>query len=309
MGKHISHNMKIGLTFLLVLLWSNSIHAQNTQNIVSDQGIIHFNTFGEGEPILIINGGPGMHSEGFIPMAKILGKTNTTIIYDQRGTGKSILNTVNSNTITLDLMVKDIEIIREHLNIDKWVVLGHSFGGMLASYYTANFPEKTKGLILSSSGGIDMELFSTLSLSSRLTVDQRDSLKYWNTKIANNDTTYYARLQRGKHLAPAYLYDKSNVPIVAQRLTEGNPKVNGLVYENMRKINFDCAQKLRQFTNPVLIIQGEQDIIGKDIADKANAVFKNSKIVILKKCGHYGWLDQPEHYFKEITSFLGLLES
>ncbi len=309
MGKIKFCKIKIGLTFLFTIAGLVSIHSQQIQNIVSGDAIIHFKTYGEGEPVLIINGGPGMHSEGFIPMAKTLGKNNTAIIYDQRGTGQSRLGAVNTNTITMDLMVEDIELLRKHLHIDKWIVMGHSFGGMLASYYAANFPERTKGLILSSSGGIDMELFSTLSLRSRLTTSERDSLNYWNAKIANNDTTFYARLQRGKYLAPAYLYDKSNVPIVAQRLTEGNSRVNELVFQNMRKIDFDCAQKLSQFQNPVLIIQGEQDIIGKDIADKADRVFKNSKIVILKKCGHYGWLDQPDLYFKEITSFLGLLES
>src|SRR5689334_16592621 len=88
----------------------------------------NYQTFGEGEPILIINGGPGMNSNGFADMANTISQLGyTTIIYDQRGTGKSVLEKVDSTTITMDLMAKDIEDLRIQLKIDQWTVLGHSF--------------------------------------------------------------------------------------------------------------------------------------------------------------------------------------
>ncbi|MGB4903348.1 MAG: alpha/beta fold hydrolase, partial [Saprospiraceae bacterium] len=70
----------------------------------------HYETFGQGEPILIINGGPGFNSEGFAFIAQEIADLGyKTIIYDQRGTGGSKLNVVNSETITIYLMVQDIE--------------------------------------------------------------------------------------------------------------------------------------------------------------------------------------------------------
>lgn len=295
--------------FLLLFICLAPIYGQNEKNIIKGDTVIHITTFGTGDPILIINGGPGMNSEGFTSLAKKLGQNNMAIIYDQRGTGKSKIPKIIENTITIDAMVSDIETIRKYLNIDQWIVLGHSFGGMLGSYYTSKFPDKVKGLILSSSGGINMDLFSDLNIASRLTDLERDSLKYWNSQIANGDTTYFTRLQRGKYLAPAYLFDKSNVPIVAHRLTQGNPRINGLVFQNMRKIGFDCAEELKGFQAPVLIIQGKEDIIPKSVADTAKSVLQNSTLVLLEKCGHYGWLDQPDLYFKSVNEFLSTLES
>jgi len=201
-------------------------------------------------------------------------------------------------------MLYDIETIRKHLKIDKWIVMGHSFGGMLASYYASKFPSSIKGLILSSSGGVDMSLFSVVSITGRLTPEGRDSMNYWSAKIDRGDTTHYARLQRGKFLAPAYLVDQSFVPTIAERLTQLNPEVNVLVFQDMRKINFDCKEKLKTFSSPVLIIQGEQDIVVKSIAEIAHKIFTKSELVILKDCGHYGWLDQPGLYFEKIASFL-----
>ena len=105
-------------------------------------------------------------------------------------------------------------------------------------------------------------------------------------------------------LAPAYVVNKKNVPLIAERLTQGNAEINALVWNNLQKIKFDCAEKLASFKKPVLIIQGKQDVIKEETAMKAHKVLKNSKIVLLDSCGHYGWLDAYEAYFKEINDFL-----
>jgi Predicted hydrolases or acyltransferases (alpha/beta hydrolase superfamily) len=124
----------------------------------TDLSQTYYKILGKGLPILIINGGPGMNSNGFEPMAKILAEKYQAIIYDQRGTGKSKLTTLNSKTISMQLMADDIESLRKHLNIKKWTILGHSFGGMLASYYATVYPNSIDKLILSSSGGVDLSL-------------------------------------------------------------------------------------------------------------------------------------------------------
>jgi proline iminopeptidase len=170
--------------FLATLFMSVSINAQKDAYIQFEDNVIHLTAYGEGQAILILNGGPGMNSEGFKPLAKILGRSNKVIIYDQRGTGQSKIAKTDSNTITMDSMAHDIEAIRKYLHLDNWIVLGHSFGGMLASYYASKYPERIKGLILSSSGGINMDLFSRLSITSRLTTSERDSLNFWNARIA-----------------------------------------------------------------------------------------------------------------------------
>ena len=278
--------------------------AQVEHNIESGGNTIHLKVFGDGERILIINGGPGMNSNGFVPLAKSLGKSYQTIIYDQRGTGKSKISKTDPTTVTLDSMIIDIEMIREHLDIQNWIVFGHSFGGMLASYYATKHHEKIKALILSSSGGINMDLFSRLDIASRLTQIERDSLSYWNDRISQGDTSYLARLRRGYNLAPAYLYDRSNIPIVAERLTQGNMTINRLVYQNMRLIDFDCSKELEALKLPVLIILGEQDIIDLETAKTTSNVLSNSELIILENCGHYGWLDRPTKYFQHIYDYL-----
>lgn len=271
----------------------------------NDSSKTYYKTFGKGEPLLIINGGPGMNSNGFESMAKTLAETQETIIYDQRGTGKSELKELNSETISMKIMADDIESLRKHLNIKKWNILGHSFGGMLASYYATIYPNSINKLVLSSSGGIDLTLLKTENLIERnLTKVEKDSMNYWNDKIEKGDTSHAARLARGRAMAPAYVYDQKYVPIIAERLTQGNSKINGLLWDDMQKINFDCKEKLKTFKNPVLIIQGKQDVISNQIGELANKTFPNSKLILLENCRHYGWLDAKEKYFTDVNSFL-----
>lgn len=292
--------------FLFLIIFSFSATAQ-TEGITSNGNAkIAYHTYGTGQPLLIINGGPGMNSNGFAELAKKLSEKNQTIIYDQRGTGKSVLDTVYNATVTMKLMVEDIETLRKHLNIKSWIVLGHSFGGMLASYYATLYPENIDGLILSASGGIDLELLSYMqqNISAKLDGEETKALSYWTTKINDGDTTHATRLKRGMALAPAYVYNKKNVPLIAERLTQGNSQLNGLIWEDMQKIKFDCSKGLSSFKKPVLIIQGKQDIIEEKTAIKAKKVLKNSTVVLLDKCGHYGWLDAQEEYLKNVKDFL-----
>lgn len=246
-----------------------------------------------------------MNSNGFEAMAKILAKKHQTIIYDQRGTGKSTLKNLNSETISMRLMADDIETLRKHLKIKKWSILGHSFGGMLACYYATIYPESIDKLVLSSSGGIDLSLLEGgNAIESSLSPIEKDSMRYWNIKIQNGDTSHGARLARGRAMAPAYVYDRKFIPQIAERLTQGNSTINSLLWNDMQKTKFDCKPNLKSFQKPVLIIQGKQDIVSKEIGEIALETFPNAKMVLLENCKHYGWLDAEEKYFAEIESFL-----
>ena len=293
--------------FLLgFLFFLGNIFSQTEGYAVNADGTKTFyKTFGKGKPLLIINGGPGMNSNGFEDMAKTLGENQQTIIYDQRGTGKSKLSKLDSKNISMKIMADDVESLRKHLKIKKWNILGHSFGGMLGSYYATVYPNSIDKLILSSSGGVDLTLLKSPNLiEAGLSKAEKDSLDYWNDKIEKGDTSYKARLGRGKAMAPAYVYDRKFVSIIAERLTQGNSTINGLLWSDMQKMNFDCKDKLKSFKNPVLIIQGKEDIISNEIGEIGHKAYPNSKLILLEHSKHYGWLDARDKYFSDINSFL-----
>lgn len=182
--------------------------------------------------------------------------------------------------------------------------MGHSFGGILAYYYATKYPDRVIAMIQSSSGGMDLSLLNNLNITETLSATERDSLSFYSRKIANGDSSYETALKRGTFLAPIYVYDRKNIPDVAKRLTQGNGVINRLVWQDLRRLDYDTKTGLKEFDKPVLIIHGREDIVGLDIPKKAHEILPNSELVILEKTRHYGWLDNPEMYFSEIQEFL-----
>jgi len=100
---------------------------------------------GDGHPLLLMHGGPGLdHTSllGFRPSAQFF----TLIFYDHRCNGRSIGAEVS--TMTWDNLTADAEALRQALGFDKWAVLGHSFGGMVALEYALRYPQSLSQLVL-----------------------------------------------------------------------------------------------------------------------------------------------------------------
>lgn len=294
------------LSFFIVLITAFGF-SQTENTITSGNSKLHYKTFGIGKPILIINGGPGMNCEGFNAVAEELSKFGyQTIIYDQRGTGKSTLENANSKTVTMDLMVEDMENLRKHLNIEKWTILGHSFGGLMATYYATKHPETIDKLIFSSSGGVNLKFREYVSarINANLTKVEHDSLSFYRLRISNGDNSQKTIEKRAYFLAQAYVYHREKSSSIAHRMTQTNYEINSLVFQSLDKIRFDCYYSFQYFNQPVLVLQGKNDIITIETAKEIAVAFPNSKLVLMDNCAHYGWLDAPELYFNSIKSFL-----
>ncbi len=115
---------------------------------VSDLHTIYVEESGNknGKPVIFLHGGPGggvdpKYRRYFDP------KKWRIIMFDQRGCGKSTPFAELEENTTWDL-VSDIEKIRKHLSIDKWVVFGGSWGSTLSLAYSQTHPGSCKGLIL-----------------------------------------------------------------------------------------------------------------------------------------------------------------
>ena len=115
---------------------------------VSDQHTLYLEECGaaDGVPVVFLHGGPGGacepgHRRFFNPEAYRI------ILFDQRGCGKSRPHASLENNTTWDL-IGDLEKIREHLGIERWVVFGGSWGSTLALAYAQTHPDRVLGLIL-----------------------------------------------------------------------------------------------------------------------------------------------------------------
>lgn len=120
---------------------------------VGENQQIYFDVRGSpnGKPALVLHGGPGQGSHpsmtrGFDP------KLYKIILFDQRGCGRSLphasVATTNMDLNTTWHLIQDIETIRVHLGIERWLICGASWGSALALAYAIKFPEHVTELVL-----------------------------------------------------------------------------------------------------------------------------------------------------------------
>src|SRR5262245_46857861 len=100
----------------------------------------------KGKPVLFVHGGPGggtepKHLRYFDPSAYRI------VLFDQRGCGKSTPKASLENNTTWDL-VADMEKLRAHLEIERWMVFGGSWGSTLGLSYAETHPERVTELVL-----------------------------------------------------------------------------------------------------------------------------------------------------------------
>ena len=115
---------------------------------VSDQHNLYYEQVGHplGVPVLFLHGGPG---GGCTPFSRRFFDPRffRTVLFDQRGSGKSVPYASISENTTAHL-IADIEQLRTELGIEQWIVFGGSWGSTLALCYAIQYPDRVAHLVL-----------------------------------------------------------------------------------------------------------------------------------------------------------------
>ena len=99
------------------------------------------------DTLLYLHGGPGASCLDFVNQAKALSKKMKVVIFDQLGVLRSEA-IAESESYSMEYQIEMVEEMRKILGIEKWSVLGHSYGGMLAVLYASACPDSVHKIIL-----------------------------------------------------------------------------------------------------------------------------------------------------------------
>jgi len=275
---------------------------------------IHIVKKGNGFPIFILHGGPGMDHISMGYKFDPLMDEFTVLYVDLRGHGKS--EKVEDSTLTVSEMARDVTELANELGYTKYAVIGHSFGAFVALKHAVDFP-KENALTILMNGAISTEGLGEYQQKCMANLPDgivekmekeagEAQAKFQSTEMSFKDLDIFIR---ELILAKFPLY----FPVANNSIKEFMPfyqkgDINGYILNLMGTNNYggyNLTNELDKIINKVLVITADKDYIcDPKISEDISRQIKDSELHIIKDAGHYPFFDQQEKTIEIIRNFL-----
>ncbi|MCR8981424.1 alpha/beta fold hydrolase [Brevibacillus laterosporus] len=217
---------------------------------------------GGGIPILLCSGGPGC-CDYLEPVADMLSDLAQVIRFDQRGCGRSNY----TDACQLQTCLTDIEEIRKYYQIEKWIIVGHSWGADLALAYTLYYPESVYGLVYMSGTGVQ------------------------------NDRDWKATYQKG------IAENKEQMVMLDYPV---NKEVHRSLIDSWRAFikEPELLRRISEIKAPSYFLYGDEDIRPSWPIQQIAHLIKDAQLHCIKGAGHYIWLQKPDSLQELLKGFV-----
>jgi len=310
---------KIVLAFLVL---SSSCYGQSIKSFYNNEIQLFYEEQGKGPALYILTGGPGAPPEN--PSYQIIDSLKsfyTCVLLHQRGSGRSRNIPVNEQTINIKSYLQDIELLRQARNDQKILLLGISWGGLLAMNYATSYPQYVSKLLLICSAPPSYKIWDVLFDNQyvRRSVSELDSMdalrKIFSVKT-DRELDSLKRVNPSSreviafknfiaiHIRALY-YDRNKFPKgFDEFFTNFNFQPIPIIDKEVMETKWDITSDLKKLNIPVLIIYGRQDDQGESTFFLQKESLKNSEMHVIEKCGHIIWEDQPREFYKILLNYL-----
>jgi proline iminopeptidase len=311
------------IKFCLIIILAISILAQDFPDSELDGKYYEINgakiwvvSFGNGEPLFLIAGGPG-NSHYYLRTFDSLSTTNTLVYFDAFGRGKSdTAKDVKEYSLKRD--IEDLEGLRKAMGFSKINVIGHSYGGVVAQGYAIKYPQNVSHLILAN------------TFHSYLMWQENDD--NYNREIKTNYPEVWEELMkiRGQGAVSSdqihqdiysrvpygflYAYNPENFNNVGRK-PYPNSNNTKLYYQMVGRDGdflvgsdigtFDFRKQLKDLKMPILIYAGRYDRVAVPWMEVQYKEYcPQAEFVMFEKSGHNPQVEEPEVLFNLLRKFL-----
>ena len=249
----------------------------------------------------VIHGGPGADHTSYKPTFSPLSQKMQLVYFDHRGQGRSARGP--KETYTLENNVEDMEALRQYLGLDKIVILGSSYGGMVALSYAVRYPHCVSHLIIIAT--VPDSRFLTRAreiLAERGTEEQKViAQRLWDGTFENEEQLreYF------QVMMPMYsvTYDPKAPQEARNRTILSHDAINVAFGGFLR--SYDVLDQLHKIPSPTLVIAGRHDwICPPEFSIEIAREIPNADLRIFENSGHLVRADEPEALLDAIAGFL-----
>ncbi len=215
---------------------------------------------GEGYPVMLCNGGAGC-CDYLEPVAEMLDDMALVIRFEQRGCGRS----ESVPPYNIETCLTDLENIRKHYKIDRFVIGGHSWGADLALFYALEYAANVAGLICIAGGRI------------------------------HNDREWHDEYERrkGEERVPEFDYPPN---------MEVNKQLNRSWKRYIQ--NPDLLRSLSKLETPALFVYGDRDIRPSWAVEQVGNLMPNARFEFIKGAEHVIWFSRPNELKLLLRNFV-----
>jgi len=275
----------------------------------------YYEDVGKGEVIITNHGvreDTGYWRVGGVTAA--LAEKYRVISMDMRCHGRTIIEKEPWG-FTVDTMVEDINRLADYLKLDKFHLLSHATGGMVAAHYGIKYSERLLSLMLTDTGSATRPLVPGME-NEELMRQQLEEGRKWladhpnptedeiNARWTVNPGVWTFSIARRKEP------ERSRLRIMMEgfdqrRLPENTEKIDTIFYPSFYTDPDPKVEGLRKILCPTLILLGEYDIVFHAPSEIMAGEIPNNRHVIIKEVGHMTAIEAPDETVRELLLFLG----
>ena len=260
--------------------------------------------------LLVLHGGPGAHHDYLLPQMLELARAAggyELLFYDQRGGGRSKTASADE-PITWRTQVGDVGAVVREFELDPLVIVGYSWGGLLALLYAASAARTglavPEALVIIDPAPVSRRFRDQFEqeFARRQAAPDVQRLRRELNEGGLRERDPEAYRQRNFELSVAgYFAD----PVSARELTpfRVSARVQQSVWDSLGDFDLADDGTLASIKAPTLIVHGRQDPIPLASSEKAAKVMR-AELVVIDNCGHVPYVEQPSALFSAVDAFL-----
>ena len=259
---------------------------------------------GDGFPLVLMHGGPGVDHTTMLPFQPLADQFRL-VFYDHRCNGRS--DGADVSSMTWENLAADAEALRQILGFEKWVVLGHSFGGMVALEYALRYPHSLSQLVLMDTCGdiswVQQNAPMILAKRGYSPAAVKMAQRFFNGQIEPKEMGKAIR-----KFGSAYYHHLSPF-LLAQEIISGlrmKRQPEALIFGFRHLLNgWTVMDRLREIKVPALVMAGRDDFQFPPEHQAALAAgLTNARLEIIELAGHNAQSERPNEVMEAIKGFI-----
>jgi pimeloyl-ACP methyl ester carboxylesterase len=256
-------------------------------SITTDQGIVHYEVYGRGRPVILLHGWLGSWGLWQETMA-YLGRFYRTYALDFWGFGES---GTKRSTYQVQDFVGMVDQFMEQLGISEAPLVGHSMGGTVSLSVAIQYPQRVRKVVVIGSPIVGSSLSTLLKLFGRRWIASLVHHNLWALKLS-----YHL-------LAPFYSRDPLWADMMDRDVSRTNLESFLISIASLRKT--DLRPSLHQIKMPAMGMFGHRDIVVNPNQWKPMLEgIPHARIERFPNAGHFIMLDEPQTFQETLRSFL-----